>query len=1546
MTSMPTEQTDFSVKPQTQTGQLEFQRGLAAASILATDSPDAIQQALIHLQTVSQASRVYVFENFVDETDGLCIRQTTEACAPDVKPEIDNPEMQHLPYDAFAPHWPEKLSQGQYISNIVANMSQAEREVFEEQSILAILIIPIYTDEKWYGFIGFDNTATAEKWDDTSIEVLRTTATLIGSHLTRKQQQQTLEGRVAQNELALERYTAQQQSLIESMPDPVVIYNATGEVEYLNPTFTEVFGWSWEELHGKRIEFVPNNRIEELPVMLEELNKSGRINGFETERSTKSGEVLTITLSVSALYNEKQGYDGSIVILRDITARKQAEAELMAYQERLEEMVDERSREVKESADQATGLLSAVPDLMFQFNADGVFIDYKTAHNQELIMPPEAFMGKKVNEVLPPEIANQALNAIQNVIETNETQEFEYQAPIENELRSFEARFAASGRNTVLMLARDITERRQADDQLKYQAELLDNISDAIISSDLNFVVRTWNKASERLYGYTAAETVGRSAIEFVQTQYLEHSNDEVVQMLLTTGSYSGKAQQTTANGRAYTVMASLNTIRDNTGNPIGFTASNYNITQQEEIEMERRRLTAILENSTDYIAIADLSGQIIYQNKAGFNMLGHSLEDGPLHIKDILTPPSLKLIQQTVTPMLRRGQGETWLGETEAQTKDGQILPMSQLIIAHHDEKGDLQYISTVARDITDQKVAEAERQRLNDIIENTSDFVALLDEEHNIIFLNNAGQQIVGRKFDREAKLNIADIIPGHMVPLIFDQALPHTQEQGQWAGDAFLQHQDGTEIPVSQVLTAHKNDVGEISYYAIMARDITSQKALSEQVQTSLQRRSLQVTLTNTLAQQISAATDLNEIYARVINLIQEEFALYHIQIMQYSESLNTLVPVMGHGEVGRRIAESGETAPIDRGLIGLAFATKKSVLRPDVKKDPDWQPYHMLPDTRGELVVPILFQDQVFGMIDAQSNQVNQLTEEERVIFEGLSGQIAIAIENTRLRQDMEGRLEELNNLQRLMSREGWEQYGARSGTTQKGYLFDQDTIQPLGFGESTNGQPAAPALNLSTTQASPLVVNAITVRGESIGTLGIEDSVDHPLTDDERELLHEISQQVGEALETARLLEQTHKRALELETVAQVSATTATILQRDQLLQSVATLAKDSFNLYHANIYLVDSESEELRLAAGSGGIGELLIAEEWRIHKEEQTLPARVVQTGEGHINNDVFNDPTYIPNPFLPQTRSKLAVPMIAAGETMGVLELHADHPHSFSREDLQIHSTLATQTAIALQNAELFQEQLETAEKLREVDRLKSEFLASMSHELRTPLNSIIGFADVLLEGIDGELNERMEEDVMLIRDGGQHLRELIGDILDMAKMEAGMMELSYGKVDLGRVAHEVMAMISSLLQDKPVHLIDNIEEEIGYIQADRTRLIQIFLNILSNAAKFTDRGSITLTIKRQHDFDVLVSVSDTGDGIKEEDIPMVFTQFSQVGGIQHRKAGGTGLGMPITKQLVELHGGKIWLESVFGMGTTFYFTIPHEPPVQKVETKGYYA
>jgi signal transduction histidine kinase len=341
-----------------------------------------------------------------------------------------------------------------------------------------------------------------------------------------------------------------------------------------------------------------------------------------------------------------------------------------------------------------------------------------------------------------------------------------------------------------------------------------------------------------------------------------------------------------------------------------------------------------------------------------------------------------------------------------------------------------------------------------------------------------------------------------------------------------------------------------------------------------------------------------------------------------------------------------------------------------------------------------------------------------------------------------------------------------------------------------------------------------------------------------------------------------------------------------------------------------------------------------LVLQGHEVDINSDTLIAQAARERQARLENDVRKTVSFLPHALLPNTRAELAVPLVMGDDALGVLNLQSDKVDFFSAEDIQTQRTLAAQIAIAVQNAFRYAEQVKTAAQLRQVDQLKSEFLASMSHELRTPLNSIIGFADVLLEGLDGELNDRMEEDVRLIRDSGDHLRSLIGDILDMSKIEAGRMELRYENIDMRQMASEIVSTSNPLAHEKSLALYADISPEVGVIEADRTRLRQVMWNIIGNAIKFTEEGAVILSMQLQ-DENLLVSVRDTGIGIEPENIPIVFEQFRQVDGSLNRSVGGTGLGMPITKNLVELHGGEIWVESVVDQGSTFWFTVPVKKP-----------
>lgn len=294
---------------------------------------------------------------------------------------------------------------------------------------------------------------------------------------------------------------------------------------------------------------------------------------------------------------------------------------------------------------------------------------------------------------------------------------------------------------------------------------------------------------------------------------------------------------------------------------------------------------------------------------------------------------------------------------------------------------------------------------------------------------------------------------------------------------------------------------------------------------------------------------------------------------------------------------------------------------------------------------------------------------------------------------------------------------------------------------------------------------------------------------------------------------------------------------------------------------------------------------------------------------------------------------KSELAVPLLLRGEVIGVLGVKREEAHEWNEEEVSAVETVAGQVALALENARLSKEQEKTIVQLKDVDRLKSEFLTSMSHELRTPLNSIIGFADVLLQGIDGDLTDHAMTDVQAIYNSGQHLLALINDILDLAKIEAGRMELVREAVSIDDIVKSVLSSASSLLKNKSVQVLVEKEETLPSIYADRLRLSQVLLNLVSNAIKFTDEGAITIKaeVKAEEPDKMLISVRDTGIGIPTHMLDTVFERFRQVDSSSSRKAGGTGLGLAICRQLVEMHGGQIGVTSEINKGSTFYFTVP---------------
>ncbi len=294
-------------------------------------------------------------------------------------------------------------------------------------------------------------------------------------------------------------------------------------------------------------------------------------------------------------------------------------------------------------------------------------------------------------------------------------------------------------------------------------------------------------------------------------------------------------------------------------------------------------------------------------------------------------------------------------------------------------------------------------------------------------------------------------------------------------------------------------------------------------------------------------------------------------------------------------------------------------------------------------------------------------------------------------------------------------------------------------------------------------------------------------------------------------------------------------------------------------------------------------------------------------------------------------RVKSFLAIPMIARGRTVGVLS--ADN--RASRATIPAHTvnllqTFAAQAAVAVENARLFGEIQEKGRELELASKHKSQFLANMSHELRTPMNAVLGYADLVLDDIFGEVPEPIRDTLERIKSNGQHLLGLINDVLDLSKIEAGQLTLSLGDYSMGEVVHAVVSTVESLAAGKHLALKAIVPADLPAGHGDERRLTQVLLNLAGNAIKFTDIGGISIEARASNGAFV-VSVSDTGPGISRADQEKIFEEFQQADSSSTRAKGGTGLGLAISRRIIELHGGRLWVESILGEGSTFCFTVP---------------
>jgi GAF domain-containing protein len=456
----------------------------------------------------------------------------------------------------------------------------------------------------------------------------------------------------------------------------------------------------------------------------------------------------------------------------------------------------------------------------------------------------------------------------------------------------------------------------------------------------------------------------------------------------------------------------------------------------------------------------------------------------------------------------------------------------------------------------------------------------------------------------------------------------------------------------------------------------------------------------------------------------------------------------------------------------------------------------------------------------------------------------------------------------------------------------------------------------------------------------LGAIGVTSLEPGALSDKQMALLRTFADQAVIALENVRLFKELQSRTEDLmKSVGQLTAlgevgqAISSTLDLETVLKTIVQRAVQLTGLDSGAIYEYDESNEQFTLQAaekiepelveavrrtpirkGDGATGRIAVS------LEAEQVPDIDASSYQGS-RKDVLMRSGY---------RAVLAVPLLREDHLLGALQVFRRASGAFAPEVVELLKTFATQSAMAIQNARLFREIAEKGKQLEEASKHKSQFLASMSHELRTPLNAILGFNEMILGDVYGEVPADMKEPLTDIQTSGKHLLRLINNVLDLAKIEAGRMELALADYSVQDTVESVRSTLRPLAAEKGLEFVVTVPADIPLAYGDSGRITQCLMNLAGNSLKFTKAGKVEISVE-QDNGRLTYRVADTGIGIPPEKIASLFTEFKQTDATIASEYGGTGLGLSISKKFIEMHGGRIWVESEVGSGSRFIFEVP---------------
>jgi GAF domain-containing protein len=676
------------------------------------------------------------------------------------------------------------------------------------------------------------------------------------------------------------------------------------------------------------------------------------------------------------------------------------------------------------------------------------------------------------------------------------------------------------------------------------------------------------------------------------------------------------------------------------------------------------------------------------------------------------------------------------------------------------------------------------------------------------------------------------------------------------------------------------------------------------------------------------------------------------------------------------------------------VGRVALESRAIHIPDVLADPEYSAagYQRAFGFRTILGVPLLRDGTTIGVFALTRDKVQPFSQQQIDLVTTFADQAVIAIENVRLFEDVQKRTDDLaesleqqtaiGEILRVISNspsdvqpvlDSVAEHAARICEAQivDIFLVENDMLRDAAsFGDL--GRPPAMRLDRSTVSGrsvcdlqpvhivdlhsageefdlgrelaikfghrSILAVPLIR-EGRALGTILVRRTEVRPFEQKDIALLTTFAEQAAIAIENVRLFKAEQQRTEELSAALEQQTATADVLKvisRSTFdLQTVLdTLLKSAVHLCEADHGTITQRKANVFYRSVAVGYPPEFVeyAKNLPVEVNRDTGTGRALLEGKVIHIPDVQSDPEYRWQEAkqLGKFRAMLGVPMLREGVAVGVLTLTRAEVRPFTDKQIELVATFADQAAIAIENVRLFEEIQDKSRQVEEASKHKSQFLANMSHELRTPLNAILGYTELIIDGIYGEAPEKMRTVMERVQSNGKHLLGLINDVLDLSKIEAGQLVLSIQDYSIKDVVHGVYSAVEPLANSKKLAFKIDVPANLPPARGDDRRLTQVLLNLVGNAIKFTDAGEVAVKAAASNGA-YTISVRDTGPGIAEADQAKIFDEFQQADSTQTKAKGGTGLGLSIAKRIIEMHGGKLWVESSLGAGSTFFFTVP---------------